>query len=173
MSYKPFQKFIDERRQAAKSSVLVQVKSKDSADDLLKYFVSNFGTPKSLHFHHNHGNENFSSFYIVELASEQVKDEVILNHAKHRSNKSDFFPVYSQFLWLSNPTSDAPIPIREIMKNVPHVPVVLPTSVAPLYDNDALVEVVSKHSSVSVFFLCCYSFTSHDIIIYLFSLFAD
>ena len=159
MSFKPFQKFIDERRQAAKSSVLVQVKSKDSADDLLKYFVSNFGAPKSLHFHHNHGNENFSSFYIVELESEQVKDEVILNHAKHRSNKNDFFPVYSQFLWLSNPTSDAPLPIRTIMKDVPQIPVILPTSVAPLYNNDALVEVLSKHSSVSVNLTSCFHIT--------------
>ena len=124
----------------------MQVKSQKSTDDLLKYFTSNFGAPKSLHFHQNPGNADFSSFFLVELESEELKNEVILNHAKHRSDKNDFFPVYSPFLWLSNSASEN-LPLKSV-KNLPEIPVYIPNDDSPLYCNEALANLVSKHDNI-------------------------
>ena len=100
-NFLPFNEFIETRRQAAKRSVLVQVKSEHSANDLLAYCGKKFGRPKSLHYHTNDNSEEFSNFFIVEFEDTDVVEEIIVNHARHRDDSKDHFPVCSPFLWLS------------------------------------------------------------------------
>jgi hypothetical protein len=82
--YTTFDQFVSQRRETAKRSLLVQVKSQESADDLMDYCSSNFGPIKSLHFHHNEQNEAFGSFFIVEFDEKDSVTEVVRSHAQHR-----------------------------------------------------------------------------------------
>ena len=75
--------------------------SDQSANDLLVYCGKHFGNPKSLHYHTNVNSEAFNNFFIVEFESSDIVDEIIVNHARHRDDSSDHFPVCSPFLWLS------------------------------------------------------------------------
>ena len=99
--FTPFNDYIEARRQATKRSVLVQVKSQDTANDLIAYCGKQFGTPKSLHYHTNVNSEVFKNFFIVEFETSDIVDEIIMNHARHKSDSNDHFPVCSPFLWLS------------------------------------------------------------------------
>lgn len=75
--------------------------SDQSANDLLVYCGKHFGNPKGLHYHTNVNSEAFNNFFIVEFESSDIVDEIIVNHARHRDDSSDHFPVCSPFLWLS------------------------------------------------------------------------
>ena len=75
--------------------------SDQSANDLLVYCGKHFGNPKSLHYHTNVNSEAFNNFFIVEFETSDIVDEIIVNHARHRDDSSDHFPVCSPFLWLS------------------------------------------------------------------------
>ena len=75
--------------------------SEQSANDLLVYCGKHFGNPKSLHYHTNANSEAFSNFFIVEFENSEIVNEIIMNHARHRDDSTDHFPVCSPFLWLS------------------------------------------------------------------------
>lgn len=59
-TFKPFREMIDERRAEAKRSLCVQVRSKNSAEDLYTYCSTQFGKVRSMHFHQNHQSATFS-----------------------------------------------------------------------------------------------------------------
>ena len=151
----PFEDFINQRRNEAKCSVLVQVKSQESVDDLVQYCQTNFGNPKSLHFHHNEMNENFKSFFLVEFDNEDVVKEILTKHAKHRWDIKDQFPVCSPILWLSNSSDD--LPNRE--KSSHDIPIFLPQDNKAINCNTALEELLDGYETVNEFipyFKICY-----------------
>ncbi len=104
-SFKPFDAFISEHRESAKKSVLVQVKSADSADDLISYCHRNFAKPKSLQFHSNSSEDSTENFFLVEFDSKDILDEVLQAHARHREDLQTFFPVISPFVWFAKDSS--------------------------------------------------------------------
>ncbi len=57
--YRTFRSLIEFRREQAKRSLLVQVRSAASAEDLFQYCSGNLGRVKEMHFHHNPDNKNF------------------------------------------------------------------------------------------------------------------
>ena len=57
--YLPYRQWIDQRRDEAKRSIFVQVKSQESAQDLLNYCGEEFGAVDSMHFHFNPTNIDF------------------------------------------------------------------------------------------------------------------
>ncbi len=58
--YRTFRSLIEFKREQAKRSLLVQVRSVASAEDLFQYCSGNLGRVKEMHFHHNPENKNFS-----------------------------------------------------------------------------------------------------------------
>ena len=139
-----FEKFIQERRDEAKRSILVQVKSRDCVDDLTNYCQSQFGHLKSLQFHENASNPGFENFYIVEFENEDIVKEIVTNHATHRWDKIANFPIFSNFLWMT--------PNGENNANFkPHnVPVYLPPDVKVMKDKKELVNLLSKSHTVRI-----------------------
>ena len=127
---------------------MVQVKSQESVDDLIRYCKTNFGRLKSLHFHHNEENPTFNNFFIVEFESPEVVNEIVTNHAKHRWDTSDNFPVYSPILWLSNGSNNDNhrFKYNEASNDVP---VFLPPEEKALHCNKALKDLLDEHHSVS------------------------
>lgn len=115
-----------ERREQAKRSLLVQVRSRGSAEDLFRYCTDNLGTVRSMHFHKNK-DENSAflvrllgqgrcrvytvllnrscfaqNFYVVEFenpASVSLSFETC--HHRRDRNQAATVPVYSPFLWLA------------------------------------------------------------------------
>jgi len=99
--YTPLLREIEQRRDEARRSILVQVKGFPSAPDLGSYCQEVFGPVEGLHFHTNPSG-NFKSFFVVEFAdSESV--EAVLRLAQHQESdgSSTPVPVYSPFLWLA------------------------------------------------------------------------
>ena len=147
-NFVPFEDFINQRRKEAKCSVLVQVKSQESVDDLVQYCQTNFGNPKSLHFHHNENNENFKSFFLVEFDNEDVVTEILTKHAKHRWDIKDQFPVCSPILWLSNSDDSS----SDHVKSSHDIPIFLPQDSKAIYCNTALEELLERYETVNDLF---------------------
>lgn len=149
-SFVTFEDFINQRRTSAKRSVMVQVKSRESSEDLIHYCQSNFGPLKGLHFFHNPENEAFDSFFIVELESKDSVHEILCNHARHRSDTRDNFPVFSPFLWLSNGNNQSKMPLSYYLtnKSVRDVPVFLPSDGQAIADEETLKAHLTKSHTV-------------------------
>ena len=122
---------------------MVQVKSKDSVDDLVQYCVSNFGGLKKLYFHHNENNEAFANFFICEFDNEETVNEIVTNHAKHRVDTVDHFPVYSPILWLCNGNAG------QKRSSNPNIPIILPPDDKNLKDKNALTDFLKTFDTVS------------------------
>lgn len=101
--YTPFRQVINGHREAAERTILVQVKSQESADDLVNYCSTNFGRVKALHFHQNKNNVAFENFFLVEFDKTSSVSEAVLKHCHHSgsSKTSGNIPVYSPFLWFT------------------------------------------------------------------------
>ena len=141
----PFEDFIESGRKSAKSSVLIQTKSLESADDLTKYCQKHFGQPKGLYFHNNIANSDFSNFFLVEFENQEAVTEILQNHAKFRDDSKDHFLVSSPFLWL---TSSATMRPKSGAK-VPEVPIYLPGSDLAIHNNEVLSKVLNEKDTVS------------------------
>ena len=59
-----FRSWIDRRRAEAKRSLLVQVRSSESAQDLLNYCQATYGPVKAMDFHNNPQNPDFPVSYL-------------------------------------------------------------------------------------------------------------
>ena len=102
MHYKPFAEWVKERRSEAKRTLMVQVKSQESAQDLLSYCTSKFGDVRSMHFHRNLDSHIFSDFFLVELESAESLRAALEKCSTYRSDAgSQPIPVSSPFLWFS------------------------------------------------------------------------
>ena len=142
--FTPFDDHLSNARNSAKKSLLIQVQSKESVEDLIRYCKSNFGEPKALHFHHNVGVSQFENFYLVEFESEEIVQHIISQEARHRPESH--FPICSPFLWLSKGKS-----FRQSISSS-NVPLYYPPDLSPLYSDDCLGDVIKLKSSVSYFF---------------------
>ncbi len=60
VEYVTFGRAVEARRRQAKCSVLVQVRSAASAEDLFDYCTQHLGKVRAMHFHHNPDNETFA-----------------------------------------------------------------------------------------------------------------
>lgn len=144
--YVTFNDYISKAKHSAKCSVLVQVKSEESADDLLSYCCTNFGKPKSLYYHKNTNNPGFESFFVVEFDSPDITNEIVQNFAKHRTDAKGYFPVCSPFLWLSQGDSLS----RKVSTKRLNVPLYLPKDAAHLHDNRELANLLQTKSTVRI-----------------------
>ena len=121
---------------------MIQVKSKDSVDDLVQYCASNFGGLKKLYFHHNENNEAFANFFICEFDDEETVNEIVTNHAKHRGDTVDHFPVYSPILWLCNGNAG------QRRASVPDIPIILPPDDTTIKDKNTLIDFLKTFETV-------------------------
>ena len=74
--FTPFNEFINKRREEAKRSILIQVKSQECSEELMKYCQRNFGNLKHMYFHHNENNPAFANFYLLEFENEETIKEI-------------------------------------------------------------------------------------------------
>ena len=121
---------------------MIQVKSKDSVDDLVQYCASNFGGLKKLYFHHNENNEAFANFFICEFDDVETVNEIVTNHAKHRGDTVDHFPVYSPILWLCNGNAG------QRRASVPDIPIILPPDDTTIKDKNTLIDFLKTFATV-------------------------
>jgi len=106
-----FRSKIVQRREEAKRSLLVQVKSAESAHDLLNHCTSSYGPVRTMNFHHNPHNPDFPNFFVVEFESEDSVMEA-LRHGGHSSRQGGHgqlaIPVTSPFMWFSGKDVSSP-----------------------------------------------------------------
>eukprot|EP00088_Acartia_fossae_P070781 TRINITY_DN9561_c0_g1_i4.p1 TRINITY_DN9561_c0_g1~~TRINITY_DN9561_c0_g1_i4.p1 ORF type:complete len:622 (-),score=62.01 TRINITY_DN9561_c0_g1_i4:53-1918(-) len=104
--YVPLIDVIKRRKNEAKRSIMVQVKSKESAADLFSYCNHEMGKIAGMYYHHNHFNKSFPNFYIIEFEDENSVTKVISSSVHIESGLNNCtIPVTSPFLWFSSPVS--------------------------------------------------------------------
>jgi len=105
-SYVPLLEVIKRRKNEANKSIIVQVKGKESWQDLYSFCSSNIGQVAGMYYYKNKFTKTFSDFYIVEFQDEKSVDHVMETSLHISSDPgSGNIPVTSPFLWLSNKTS--------------------------------------------------------------------
>jgi len=108
-----FERWMAKKRESAKRSMLVQVKSEDSGQDLLNYCSHRFGHVKAMHYHRNVTNKDFPSFYMVEFSSPDSR--LLAMQGSTHSLSNDINPVCSPLMWFGGqntrnlPQSQSPI----------------------------------------------------------------
>ena len=101
LRYKTFRSWIDDRRKQARNSLLVQVKSIKSVNDLKQYCNENIGKVKSMHYHNNNKSDIFQHFYVVEFDDSTSVAKAMFEGAIFSGN-SEAIPVSSPFMWFSS-----------------------------------------------------------------------
>ena len=107
LRYTTFRSWIEKRREEARKSLFVQVKSLQSANDLATYCNENFGIVKALHYHNNASSEAFSHFFVVEFEDVESIGKAMFVGAEHNisngaNTKSVSIPISSPFMWFAN-----------------------------------------------------------------------
>ena len=106
----PFRSWVDLRRDEARRSLFVQVKSLESAGDLSQYCTQNFGPVKGLHYHHNVKSDSFSHFFVVEFEDVLSVGKAMFDGAQHNLSTlkgSVTIPVSSPFMWFSSDVTNS------------------------------------------------------------------
>ena len=101
LKYKTFRSWIDDRRKQARNSILIQVKSIKSVNDLKQYCNNNIGKVKSMHYHNNNKSDIFQHFYVVEFDDSTSVAKAMFEGAIFAGN-SEAIPVSSPFMWFSS-----------------------------------------------------------------------
>ncbi|KAK7604033.1 hypothetical protein V9T40_004306 [Parthenolecanium corni] len=141
----PFNQLIASRREEAARSIIVQVKSENSSQDLLSYCL-NFGEVKNAFYYSLSNNDNRSNFILVEFKDESGS-QAALCQSSH-STKECVVPVQSSFLWFRS-NLKAPC----LKSNVPQLHIQPNTSPS----DSQLLELFSKSSSLSEDVLVLYN----------------
>uniref|UniRef100_A0A0K2SZS3 Poly(A) RNA polymerase, mitochondriallike [Acyrthosiphon pisum] n=1 Tax=Lepeophtheirus salmonis TaxID=72036 RepID=A0A0K2SZS3_LEPSM len=101
-----FESIIQTRRKQAAKSLVVQVKSKYSAEELFLTCQSSLGPVDSLHFFSRADSKELSNFYIVEFQEESSIEKALYSKEGvqffdySRKEVDTFIPVRSPFTWL-------------------------------------------------------------------------
>ena len=78
-----------------------------------------------------------------------------MNHARHKSDSNDHFPVCSPFLWLSQ--EQGAVKANRLVKNM-NVPLILPEDDKPLSCNKALIQLLNTKQSVILNYIYIWSY---------------
>jgi len=108
-TYVPLLDEIKKRKNEAKRSIIVQVKGKESWQDLYSFCSSNIGQVSGMYYFKNKISKSFSDYYIVEFQDDNCVERV-LETSLHISSDvaSGNIPVTSPFLWLASKSSNSP-----------------------------------------------------------------
>ena len=100
--YNTFRSLIDYRRDQARNSLLVQVKSIDSANELRTYCNENIGEVKALYYHENETSKSFQHFFVVEFEDVAAVGKAMFEVAGFDESSGGNIPVSSPFMWFSS-----------------------------------------------------------------------
>jgi len=156
-----FRSWIDQRRDEAKRSLLVQVRSSESAQDLLNYCQAAYGPVKVMDFHNNPQNPDFPNFFVVEFAREDSVREA-LSHGGHISKHQGqlSIPVTSPFMWFSGKDANVNKPNHLSPSQQPShdVPIYVPTLQQLDKSEEALEATMVQHNTMDKQMMAVYQF---------------
>ena len=136
LKYTTFRSWIDNRREQARNSLLVQVKSIQSAHALSTYCNENVGSVKALHYHPNNKSKSFPHFFVVEFEDVLAVGKAMFEGAEFSSDigksSCSAIPVSSPFMWFSsgnvtgNKGTHEQSRFEEILRQEIETPIVMP-----------------------------------------------
>ena len=103
--YNTFRSLIDSRRDQARNTLLVQVKSKESANELQNYCNKNIGKVKELHYYENEKSRTFRNFFVVEFDDVSAVGRAMFEVAGFGETPNCSIPISSPFMWFASDRS--------------------------------------------------------------------
>ena len=100
--YNTFRSLIDSRRDQARNSLLIQVKSKESANELQNYCNKNIGKVKELHYYENEKSRTFKNFFVVEFDDVSAVGRAMFEVAGFGEAPNCSIPISSPFMWFAS-----------------------------------------------------------------------
>ena len=100
--YNTFRSLIDSRRDQARNTLLVQVKSKESANELQNYCNKNIGEVKELHYYENEKSRTFQNFFVVEFDDVSAVGRAMFEVAGFGETPNYSIPISSPFMWFAS-----------------------------------------------------------------------
>ncbi|XP_068628339.1 poly(A) RNA polymerase, mitochondrial-like [Battus philenor] len=136
--FKKFNDVVAERKGEARRSIVVQVNSESSFNELYGY-CSKYASIKDIHHYRNSEREHFM---LIEFATEESVKEVLKACSSHQNNP-DVMPIKSPFLWFKS------VGNNKAKLNCPNTKRLATTDGVVSVDNEILLEELHNCETVS------------------------